>query len=229
MDKKIIFILAISLLISISTVSALESKLDFDNHLVYENQKDVNTEKGEIVEVDRSLFVRVTMTNPNDYWIKIDSLSWEIISYKNNENVDVITKANQYDKDTITKSETNILIPPQDIKEVYVILDAYNALDESKRIGAWEIDFEGQLDGISYLQRDNLKEIYPSSINKNDLIISKANLLEFTVAKEPEKNPQYGLFNKIPGFEDINPLIDALISVIALIGAILGIYKKIVK
>ena len=214
----------ISVFISIYTVSATEFKLDFENHLVYENQKDVNI--GKSVAVDRSLLVRVTITNPNDFWIEIDSLSWKIKSYRNNEEFDVITKENQYYTDTITKPNTNVLIPPQNVIEVYVLLDAYNALGEGKRIGVWEIDFEEQLDGISYLQRDNLEKINPRYPYKINLKTSKANLLKFTVVKEPEKNPQHGFLNKIPGFEDIDPFINTIGSIIAVIGAIYGLYKR---
>ena len=179
------------------------------------------------VAVDNPLAVKMTITNPNNVWIKIDTLSWKLKSNKNNEEIDVITKQER-ETDTKTKSMTEILIPPRNKKDLYIILDAYNKLDANERIGFWEIDFEEEVNGISYFKTNILNEEVSSFINPINLQTIKPNSIQFTVKKEPKEIPNYGFINRISG-ENINPLLDSTISILSIISIMIGIFFKIKK
>lgn len=220
--KKIGFILILFIIINVSIVSANTYKLDFENTLIDGNQKKVNT--NEEVGVDYPLAIRVTISNPNNVWIKIDSVEFVVKSYKNNQIFDVIHKQD-YKVDTKTAPMTEILIPPQKTEDIYIILDAYNLLKVDERIGSWEIDLEENVEGIVYFESTNLNEINSNSINIETI---KGNLIQFTVAKEPVKI-RYGLINYIPGLDDINPFVDLVGTIIGILLSVVVLWKTITK
>ena len=193
--------------------------MDFENTLIDGNQNNVNTES---VTVDKSLAVKVTIANPNNFWIKIDSLRWTVKSKKNNDDFDVIVKQ-KYDVDTNTKPITEIVIPPNSKINVYIILEGYNLLEEDERMGSWLIDFDEELEGVKYFNEDNFDVI---NLRQTDLKTSKGNLVQFTVTKEPVKIYNIGFLKYIPGLEDINPYLNFTVSIIVILGAIFGIIKR---
>lgn len=217
-----IFILVFFIFINISTVSANTYKLDFENTLIDGNQKKVNTY--EEVGVDCPLAIRVTISNPNNVWIKIDSVKFVAKSYKNNQIFDVIHNQD-YGVDTKTAPMTEIYIPPQKTEDIYIILDAYNLLEVDERIGSWEIDLEENVEGIVCFESTNLNEINSNSINIETI---KGNLIQFTVAKEPVKI-RYGLINFIPGLNDINPIVDFIGTILGILASATILWNRIPK
>lgn len=219
--KKVIFLFFISILITVSNISyvyATNYILDFENTLIDGNQNNVNTDS---VAVDKSLAVKVTIANPNNFWIKIDSLWWTVKSKKNNDDFDVIVKQ-KYDVDTNTKPITEIVIPPNSKINVYIILEEYNLLEDDMRIGSWLIDFDEQLEGVKYFNEDNFNVI---NLRQTDLKTSKGNLVLFTVTKEPVKIYNIGFLKYIPGLEDVNPYLNFIVSIIVIVGGVWGIIK----
>ena len=219
--KKVIFLFFISILITVSNISNVYANnyiLDFENTLIDGNQNNVNTDS---VAADKSLAVKVTIANPNNFWIKIDSLRWAVKSKKNNDDFDVIVKQ-KYDVDTNTKPITEIVIPPNSKINVYIILEEYNLLEEDERIGSWLIDFDEQLEGVKYFNEDNFDVI---NLRQIDLKTSKGNLVLFTVTKESVKIYNIGFLKYIPGLEDVNPYLNFIVSIIVILGGVLGLIK----
>lgn len=216
--KKIIFLFFISFIVTVSSVSASNHILDFENTLIDSNEQKVDVNS---VDVDNYLIIKVTIANPNDFWIKIDSLRWLVKSKKNNDDFDVIFKQ-EYEVDTITKPTPEIVLSPNSKIDTYIILEKYNLLEKDERIGSWLIDLEGQLEGVKYFNENDFTE---TNFHQDNLETSKGNLIQFTVTKEPVKIYNIGYLKYIPGLEDINPYLNFVVSIITIIVGAIGILK----
>lgn len=216
MKSKHLIIFFILLLVFLTPiVSAKDYILDFDSELIDGNGKYIDTSNA--VSIESHLVLHVTLSNPNDFWIDLGSISWNIGASQNSR---------EFEKITSSESMTNVLIPAKEKIDIYIILDGYNSLDNDERIGVWEIDFEGNINEVEYYYSNNLDKItYPTS-SQIKLNPSKANLIKFEVQKESSQLDKSFDFGR--GISKINELdpIFKLIGLFVALGTFYLLYKK---
>ena len=193
----------------INTAYANEYNLDFKANLIDSNSKDLNSTQD--ILFDKQLAIRVSITNPNNIWININSLTWTSTLFKTNDHFEDIV-VNKYLKD--------ILIPPYKQHDFYIILNKYNKLNTDTKIGQWQINFNKQIKVENAYSTD----FELLGFSEKNIII--ANPISFKIVK-PDINPPdeivetgfLGRFN--PSLDETSQLVAIVTSIIlVLIGVI---------
>lgn len=220
MRKLGVFFFVFLFLLSISIVSASEYNLDVNAELIDNKVDNLNLD-GKI-PLEQNIAIRFTIVNNNNLWIKVNNFSISMKANKDGERFFPISSV----IDTLIVEQ--LLIPPQNKAEFYVVLEEYNSLPKNDRIGSWTINFEStQLSSNSFQASDLTKDFFLP------LDIIKPNNIEFTVIKEKaylDENVTFftKLFSILSHYNlDIaNNIIDIIVGAFIILGLISGILKK---
>ena len=194
----------------INTVSANEYNLDFKANLIDSNSEDLNSTQD--ILFDKQLAIQVTITNPNNIWIDIKSLTWTSKLVKTNDNFDNII---------VNKEITDLLIPPYEQHDFYIILNKYNKLNTDTKIGQWQINFNKQIKVENAYSTD----FEPIGFNEKNIII--ANPISFKITK-PDLNPPDEIVET--GFLDrFNPSLDDAYKLVGIVTMVIGVIIGVIK
>jgi len=212
MGKNCILIIFLVSILSVSTVSALNSEdIDFGPSLqiLDSSKRDIDISKPILNNIDLSF--KLTLTNSLNYWI----------CWKNWYYTLKITKVGETKNYNIQESFSGEeCLPPNDKKEIWILFKEYNEMKEEQRIGKWRIEPSASLSNI---------ECYESTTFKKTSCWGSpsfsGNMKEFEVVKEePTTHPTfYNLWKWLTtGYNFIYGLLG---FIFLLISVILGLKK----
>lgn len=176
MSKFGVFVFVYLLVLSIPIVSASDNNLDISAELIDNYGNRLSTDEKIEIPIEQNLGIHFTIVNSNDLWINVRTLDLRMNAKKDGERFFPISSVDD------ATSIQELLIPPNNKADFYVILEKYNSLPNNDKIGYWSLNFETTKVSSSAFNSLNLMQDRYFHL---DLI--KPNNIEFTVIKEKEQ------------------------------------------
>lgn len=217
--KWIYVVIIFAIIFNLQIVSAESYNLDITAELIDGNGQVISNINE--IPLNQNLGLYLQIVNTNDFWVNPNSLQLRIETTKNGERFYPLISF-------ILKDEillNDIYVPPNSKKDIYVILENYNSLDENERSGSWEIHFDLYAVGINSFYSSNL-----NSINSITIETIKPNNIIFEARNEiPDLDTKYNI-PSVPYIADkitpLNTIIGFIIAVLSLVGMIIKFKKS---